>query len=45
VLLAGAGMLGLLALRAPVLTGLVAAGGVLMAHDWQDRAVWFSRGP
>jgi hypothetical protein len=21
------------------------AGGVLMAHDWKDRAVWFRRGP
>jgi hypothetical protein len=44
VLLAGAGVLGLLTLRTPVLTGLVAAGGVLMAHDWHDRTVWFSRG-
>ena len=43
-LLAGAGMVGLLALRVPALTGIVAAGGVLMAHDWHDRAVWFVRG-
>ena len=43
-LLASAGMLALLTLRAPVLTGLVAAGGALMAHDWHDRTVWFSRG-
>ena len=43
-LLAGAGMLGLLALRAPALSGLVAAGGILMAHDWHDRALWFARG-
>jgi hypothetical protein len=21
------------------------AGGLLMAHDWKDRAVWFRRGP
>jgi hypothetical protein len=21
------------------------AGGILMAHDWKDRAVWFRRGP
>ena len=21
------------------------AGGVLMAHDWNDRAAWFRRGP
>ena len=29
------------------LTGiaLVLAGGVLMAHDWKDRSVWFRRGP
>jgi hypothetical protein len=28
------------------LTGiaLVLAGGVLMAHDWKDRSVWFKRG-
>jgi hypothetical protein len=44
VLLAGAGVLGLLTLRAPLLSGLVAAGGVLMVHDWQDRAQWFRRG-
>lgn len=44
VVLAGAGMLGILALRTPVLTGLVAAGGVLMAHDWHDRSLWFARG-
>jgi hypothetical protein len=43
-LLAGAGLLGLLALRTPVLGGLVAAGGVLMVHDWHDRAHWFARG-
>jgi hypothetical protein len=44
VLLAGAGVLGLLTLRAPLLSGLVAAGGVLMVHDWHDRAQWFRRG-
>ena len=22
----------------------VAAGGLLMAHDWKDRAAWFTRG-
>jgi hypothetical protein len=21
------------------------AGGLLMAHDWKDRGVWFQRGP
>jgi hypothetical protein len=24
--------------------GLTAAAGVLMAHDWKDRAIWFERG-
>jgi hypothetical protein len=43
-LLTGAGVLGLLTLRAPVLAGVVAAGGVLMVHDWHDRALWFARG-
>jgi hypothetical protein len=23
---------------------LVAAGSLLMAHDWKDRALWFARG-
>jgi hypothetical protein len=23
---------------------LVAAGGVLMAHDWKDHTIWFERG-
>ena len=44
VLLAGAGCVGLVALRAPVLSGLIAAGGVLMAHDWHDRRSWFAKG-
>jgi hypothetical protein len=26
------------------LLALVATGGVLMAHDWKDRADWFRRG-
>jgi hypothetical protein len=43
-LLAGAGAIALIALRAPVLAGVVAAGGVLMLHDWQDRSLWFARG-
>jgi hypothetical protein len=43
-LLAIAGLVGL-ALRAPALGALVAAGGVLMVHDWKDRALWFERGP
>jgi hypothetical protein len=44
VLLACTGVVGLLTFRHPVLTGFVAAGGVLMAHDWHDRAHWFARG-
>jgi hypothetical protein len=43
-LLAGAGVVGLVALRAPALTAIVAAGALLMVHDWHDRAVWFARG-
>ena len=43
-LLAGAGLVGLAALRAPAVSALVAAGGVLMAHDWHDRRLWFARG-
>ena len=26
-------------------TLVAAAGVVLMAHDWRDRKVWFTRGP
>jgi hypothetical protein len=26
------------------LSSLMAAGSLLMAHDWQDRAVWFQPG-
>jgi hypothetical protein len=43
-LLAGAGAVGLLALRVPALSAMIAAGGAMMAHDWHDRAVWFARG-
>jgi len=43
-LLAGAGTVGLIALRIPALAAMIAAGGALMAHDWRDRAVWFARG-
>jgi len=43
-LLAAAGAVGLLALKAPALGAMVAAGGVLMAHDWHDRRLWFARG-
>jgi hypothetical protein len=37
-----------LALRRSEATRAIAwvlAGGVLMAHDWKDRSVWFRRGP
>jgi hypothetical protein len=44
VVLVSAGVVALFTLRAPALTGMVAAGGLLMAHDWHDRAVWFARG-
>ena len=43
-LLATAGAVGLLALRAPALGAMVAAGGALMAHDWHDRSLWFAKG-
>ena len=43
-LLAGAGAIGAIALRAPGLAALAAAGGALMVHDWHDRSVWFARG-
>ena len=26
------------------LLALAATGGVLMAHDWKDRSIWFERG-
>ena len=42
--LATMGLLALLTRRKRALTGLVAAGGALMAHDWKDRALWFARG-
>ena len=43
-LLTGAGVLGVVALRAPALVGIVVAGSMLMLHDWHDRSVWFQRG-
>ena len=44
---AGAGLAGLLIRRTPATRALAyaLAGGVLMAHDWKDRGVWFRRGP
>ena len=32
------------ALLASVGAFAVAAGGLLMAHDWKDRSIWFERG-
>ena len=47
-LMAGAAACGLalsrLRLKPPGLVGLIAAGSVLMAHDWHDRHIWFERG-
>ena len=43
-LLATAGLIGVAALRVPALTAMIAAGGALMAHDWDDRSVWFKKG-
>jgi hypothetical protein len=45
-LLAAAGAVGLVRLRARAgaLAAVLATGGLLMAHDWKDRARWFARG-
>jgi hypothetical protein len=43
-LLAGAGAVAMVTLRTRALAAIVATGGVLMAHDWHDRSLWFSRG-
>jgi hypothetical protein len=45
-LLAGAGTGLALATRhnLPALSALVAAGSVLMVHDWHDRSLWFRPG-
>jgi hypothetical protein len=46
-LLATAGAATLLTARrlSPRRTAALAAGGLLMAHDWKDRALWFEPGP
>jgi hypothetical protein len=44
VLLAAGGAVGMATARTPSLAALIAAGTVLMAHDWHDRALWFQRG-
>ncbi|MFL5843157.1 MAG: hypothetical protein ACJ762_00595 [Solirubrobacteraceae bacterium] len=51
-LVAAIAFLGLLAepaagepvLDMPMAIALVAAGGMLMAHDWKDHSIWFERG-
>jgi hypothetical protein len=44
---AGAGVANLALRRSDVNRAIAwaIAGGVLIAHDWQDRSVWFRRGP
>jgi hypothetical protein len=46
-MLAGLAAAGLMAARTTARTtiALTAAAGLMMAHDWKDRAVWFERGP
>ena len=43
-LLAAAGIAGLAALKSPPAVALMAAGSMLMVHDWHDRGIWFQRG-
>jgi hypothetical protein len=45
-LVAGVGVTGLAAQLAaiPTALALAATGSVLMAHDWNDRSIWFERG-
>ena len=45
-LMAGVAATGLAATRVGVRLGisLLTTAGVLMAHDWRDRSVWFARG-
>jgi hypothetical protein len=43
-LLATTGTLVLAAVKAPASVALLAAGSVLMVHDWKDRSIWFERG-
>jgi hypothetical protein len=44
VLLAAAGTVVLATVKAPASVALLAAGSVLMVHDWKDRSIWFQRG-
>ena len=43
-LLAAAGIAGVAALKTPPGVVLMAAGSMLMVHDWSDRSIWFKRG-
>jgi len=45
-LVAGLGLTGLAVQVADLRTALsiAASGGLLMAHDWRDRSMWFERG-
>lgn len=45
-LLAGGAALGMVAakLKQRGMLGMIAAGGILMLHDWHDRSIWFERG-
>jgi hypothetical protein len=43
-LLAAAGIAGIAALKSPPAVVMMAAGSVLMVHDWRDRSIWFQRG-
>ena len=42
--LAAAGTMVLASAKAPASVALLAAGSVLMVHDWKDRDIWFERG-
>ena len=43
-LLAATGAVVLASVKAPASVVMVAAGSVLMVHDWKDRSIWFERG-
>lgn len=43
-ILAATGAVTLAAVKAPSSLALLAAGSVLMVHDWKDRSIWFERG-
>lgn len=42
---AALGVLATARLRPFGVGALAATGGLLMVHDWKDRAMWFQRGP